>query len=100
MNGTKTIIVDYSGVRYARELHLRLRDAMNWPDWYGCNLSALWDIFFCEGYPKKIIFRGMNDVYKNKDMAEFWEEMRAVLDDMVIEIRDVDHDDFSYELQP
>ena len=36
-----TVAVDYSKIQFPAQLHTILRDAMDWPGWYGCNLDAL-----------------------------------------------------------
>jgi len=36
-------IVDFSKVQYYREIHNVLKEAFDFPDYYGKNLDALWD---------------------------------------------------------
>jgi len=98
MEGTETIIVDYSKIKYYRELHTILRDAMGWPKWYGCNLSALWDIFSVMGTPKEIIFRGTKEIYKHEGWGEAWEKMLRVLDREVAEAASFG-EDFYYRIE-
>lgn len=81
----RTVIVDYTNIRYDSQLQTILRDAMGWPDWYGCNLDALWDIFWCEGAPEQIIFRGTHSIYEHEGWGESWEQMLAVLDAVAAE---------------
>ncbi|ROL80735.1 ribonuclease inhibitor [Pseudomonas protegens] len=35
--------IDVRDLGTARELHLALRDALGFPQWYGCNWDAFWD---------------------------------------------------------
>lgn len=39
----KQIHLHCEDIRSPRQLHERLRDALGFPDWYGCNLDALHD---------------------------------------------------------
>lgn len=43
MDRAAVITVDLSAVTSSRQLHLTLRDALGFPDWYGCNWDAFWD---------------------------------------------------------
>ena len=35
--------IDCAGLECARQLHLKLKEELGFPDWYGCNLDALYD---------------------------------------------------------
>ena len=37
------IVLDFSGCRYADEIHAAIKDAFGFPDYYGANWDALWD---------------------------------------------------------
>ena len=37
------IMVDGSGIRNMYQFHKALQEAFGFPDWYGCNLDALFD---------------------------------------------------------
>ena len=79
------VTVDYTNILHYTQLHTILRDAMGWPDWYGCNLDALWDIFWCEGAPEQLIFHGTRFIYRHEGWGESWEQMLSVLDAVVAE---------------
>jgi len=36
-------IIDFSSVKHYSEVHLVIKEALDFPDYYGCNLDALWD---------------------------------------------------------
>ncbi|MFI3326619.1 MAG: barstar family protein [Clostridia bacterium] len=38
------IKVDFTGCKYLAELHKILKESLNFPDYYGENLDALWDL--------------------------------------------------------
>ena len=35
--------IDFTDVQYYIEMHLIIREALDFPDYYGCNLDAFWD---------------------------------------------------------
>ena len=41
--GKEKYIIDFTGVNYCLEMHFVIRDALKFPDYYGCNWSAFWD---------------------------------------------------------
>ena len=36
-------IIDCNGLECPRQLHLQLKEKLSFPEWYGCNLDALYD---------------------------------------------------------
>ena len=36
-------IIDCAGAQCPRQLHLKLKETLCFPEWYGCNLDALYD---------------------------------------------------------
>ena len=40
----KEITLDFTGVKTLWELHERIRTAFNFPEWYGKNWDAFWDL--------------------------------------------------------
>ena len=49
-------VLDFSSYEYLGEIYQCIRKGLNWPDWFGENLDALWD--FLQDYPEdvKIIY--------------------------------------------
>ncbi|MCP3751515.1 barstar family protein [Pseudomonas sp. SBB6] len=43
MSRLQVVGIDLGKVTSAKELHCLLRDALGFPDWYGCNWDAFWD---------------------------------------------------------
>lgn len=39
----KNINIDFAGCNYIGELHQKIKEALDLPDFYGANLDALWD---------------------------------------------------------
>ena len=40
----KIIELDLTGCKYLAEIHERIRVAFDFPEWYGKNWSAFWDL--------------------------------------------------------
>lgn len=40
----KTISIDFSEIKDITEVHLLLKEKLGFPEWYGENLDALWDL--------------------------------------------------------
>ncbi|MDD1015066.1 barstar family protein [Pseudomonas rubra] len=43
MNRLQVVVIDLNKVTSAEDLHYLLKDALAFPDWYGCNWDAFWD---------------------------------------------------------
>ncbi|MCL1858087.1 MAG: barstar family protein [Oscillospiraceae bacterium] len=54
--------IDFTGCKYLSEVHLRLKETLNFPDWYGENLDALWDLLANRTNPSEIHLKGLNEV--------------------------------------
>jgi len=48
---TGTVVLDFSSCTQRQELYAELRSKMDWQDWYGENLDALYDVL--TGFPRK-----------------------------------------------
>ena len=40
---TQKYVIDFRDIEYYMEIHPIIKHAMDFPDYYGCNLDALWD---------------------------------------------------------
>ena len=40
----KSVIINFSLCKYSMDLHKEIREKLDLPEWYGNNLSALWDM--------------------------------------------------------
>ena len=54
----KTIVLDLTGCKSLWDIHERIRKAFDFPDWYGRNWSAFWDLLWSECDAEKVIIRG------------------------------------------
>ncbi len=44
MNYKNVIVLDFTNCKHLSELHETIRVAFDFPDWYGANWSAFWDL--------------------------------------------------------
>jgi len=54
----KIIELDLTGCKYLSEIHERIRVAFDFPEWYGRNWSAFWDLLWSECDADKVIIKG------------------------------------------
>lgn len=54
----KIIELDLTGCKYIAEIHERIHNAFNFPEWYGRNWSAFWDFLWSECDADKVIIKG------------------------------------------
>lgn len=81
MEEYKIITLDLTDCKYLGELHQRIRVAFNFPEWYGENWSAFWDLLHTECDANKVIIKGENTMPKEFDRQ--LSLIHSVLDDMV-----------------
>lgn len=62
MKDKKTVVLDLTGCKSLSEMHLRIRDAFRFPDSYGQNWDAFWDLIRTECDAERIVVRGGNTV--------------------------------------
>ena len=55
-----TIHLDFSGCQTAMEFHHRIKSAFHFPDWYGCNWDAFFDLLHTDVEENQIIISGLN----------------------------------------
>ena len=48
MSEEKIITLDLTDCKYLGELHERIRVAFDFPEWYGANWDAFWDLLWSE----------------------------------------------------
>lgn len=60
MEEKKTIVSDLTDCKYLGELHERIRVAFDFPEWYGANSDALWDLLWSECDADEVVISGVN----------------------------------------
>ncbi len=65
----KTIELDLTGCKYLSEIHEKIRVAFDFPEWYGGNWSAFWDLLWSECDADKVIVKGEHSLPKEFDKS-------------------------------
>ena len=63
----KVIRLDLTGCKHSDEIHERIRIAFDFPEWYGKNWSAFWDLLWSECDADKVEVTGENSLSKEFD---------------------------------
>ena len=63
----KIIELDLTGCKYLAEVHERIRIAFNFPEWYGKNWSAFWDLLWSECDADQVVIKGEYSLPKDFD---------------------------------
>ncbi len=88
-------VLDFSKTNYFFEFHHTIRDALDFPDYYGCNWDAFWDCLTdMTGRPVHMKIIGLDNVEK-KFGHDFVETMLEILKDF----KHYNDDAYSHEIQ-
>ena len=83
-------IIDFTNVKYYLEMHFVIREALDFPDYYGCNWDAFWDCLTdMVGRPVHIKIIGLDVIRKKFDdaadmMIETLQEFKHYLDNRFV----------------
>lgn len=92
----KIIELDLTGCKYLDEIHEKIRAAFNFPEWYGKNWDAFWDLLWSECDADKVIIKGEENL-----PAEFEQDlvvMHEILERKIEFNKRCKFNDFSYEI--
>lgn len=56
------IVLDLTDCKYIGEIHLRIKETFDFPDYYGENWHAFKDAFITVGVPDKIEIKGVTSI--------------------------------------
>ncbi len=73
------ISVDFSDCKYIIDFHERIRVAFGFPEWYGANLDALWDLL-TEPFSAEVIIIGTDTM--SKELREFFPEIISLFEEV------------------
>ena len=93
----KIIHLDLTDCKYIDELHERIRVAFEFPEWYGANWNAFWDLLWSDCDADKVIITGEYTMSREFDRALAM--MHETLDDLVAWRRKYHFNEFSYEIR-
>ena len=92
----ETVILDVSNCKYVGELHQKIKDVFSFPDYYGENWDAFYDMMCMESRAEKIIICGIADA--NKVIKTAVEEMTDTL--QIVQAHHKKYNKaFSYEME-
>lgn len=102
MDSKKIITLDLTDCKYLGELHERIRTAFDFPEWYGANWDAFWDLLWSECDSDEVIIIGENTLSKEFDPQ--LANMHKLLDELVKERNEdsllyTDIKPFSYKVE-
>ncbi len=83
MDEKKVITLDLTGCKYLGELHERIRAAFDFPEWYGANLDAFWDLLWSECDADEVVVIGVNTM--PDELIEYMLRIYVILDRKVDE---------------
>ncbi|WRS26479.1 barstar family protein [Oscillospiraceae bacterium MB08-C2-2] len=96
MNEKKIITLDLTGCKSLDELHQRIKGAFNFPNFYGKNWDAFWDLLWSECDADKVEIIGENTL--PKDFIWHLEKMHEVLQDNKDEHKLCEWSPFDFEI--
>ena len=74
----KTIELDLTGCKNSGEIHERIQIAFDFPEWYGKNWSAFWDLLWSECDAEKVIVKALDN--SSNEVKEALLKMREILE--------------------
>lgn len=77
MKKEKLVTLDLTGCKYLGEIHQRIKDAFDFPDFYGENWDAFWDLLRTECDADKVIILGEGTV--SKELKPSIEKIKGIL---------------------
>ena len=86
--------IDFTNVQSYLELHFIIREALDWPDYYGCNWDAFWDCLTdMVGRPIHIEIIGFNVI------EEKFDDAAKTLLETLIELKHYEDDEFADDIK-
>lgn len=76
----KIVTLDLTDCKYMGELHQRIKEVFHFPDYYGENWDAFYDLMCTDSKAEKVIIRGLTGAPKTIQQAI--EEMVDTLQDV------------------
>ena len=94
MSEKKIVKLDLTGCKYLGEIHERIREAFEFPEWYGRNWSAFWDLLRSECDADKVEILGETTL--PKEFNWHINKMHEILQRLVDECVNDPNDSFEY----
>lgn len=90
----KKAVIDLTNCKYILEMHERIRVALDFPEWYGKNWDAFWDMINRDCDYNYIVVKGSSTVAK--ELTGSVEKMKRILEKNKIDWAGTKHY-FDYE---
>ena len=92
----KIIELDLTGCKFLDEIHERIRVAFDFPEWYGKNWDAFWDLIRSECDADKVIIKGERSL--PKEFKESLSTIHEILEMHIDFCKELNLEPFSYEI--
>jgi RNAse (barnase) inhibitor barstar len=89
MAENKIITLDLTDCKYLGELHERIRVAFDFPEWYGANLDAFWDLLWSDCDADNVLITGVNTM--PDELIEYMSKIYLILDRKVDERKNMEN---------
>ncbi len=96
MEESKTMVLDLSDCKSLQEMHRRIKEAFGFPDYYGENWPAFYDLMCTDCTAEKIVIRGISTV--SESLSRQVKMMEDTLRKCKID-RDKYHSPFEYRFE-
>lgn len=93
----KTVVLDLNGCKSLWDIHERIRKTFDFPEWYGKNWDAFYDLLSCDSDVEHVIVRGEQSL--SHELIDHLKKMHIVFDDTIEFCKKCDFDPFSYEIE-
>ncbi len=77
----KIVKLDFTGCKTWQEFHERIRVAFDFPEWYGRNWDAFWDLLWSECDADKVEITGEHTL--SKQFCSYIDMTHEILNDLV-----------------
>lgn len=78
MKEKKIIVLDFNGCKTYRDIHARIHETFGFPEWYGRNWSAFWDMLSTECDADEVIVKGESSM--PEEYKQFFDIMHEILE--------------------
>ena len=92
----KVVKLDLTDCRSADEFHERIRVAFDFPEWYGKNWSAFWDMMTSECTADKVEIYGEGAI--DDQFSHYLEKLHEILERTIAFDQEYGYPPFSYEV--
>ena len=76
-------VIDFTNVKTYLEMHFEIRKALGFPDYYGCNWDAFWDLLWSDCDADNVLITGVNTM--PDELIEYMSKIYLILDRKVDE---------------